>query len=75
MHVRYPVISHFIRGSLTSLPAERLSYSSETFNNTHTQSQSHARTHAKSYHQAELHPPLTLQHAQQPINTRPPLCV
>lgn len=38
-HTRKPVVSHFIHSSLTSLPAERLSYSSETFNNTHTQSQ------------------------------------
>lgn len=67
---RKPVVSHFIHSSLTSLPAERLSYSSETFNNSHTQSQSHTHMQ-KAIIKQELHPPLTLQHAQQPINTCP----
>jgi len=42
-----PVVSHFIHGSLTPLPAERLSYSSETFNNTHTHT--HTRAHVSAH--------------------------
>lgn len=65
-----PVVSHFMYGSLTPLPAERLSYSSETFNNPHT--------HAKSYHQARITPtvnPATRPAPNQYLCVRVGVCV